>query len=170
MITHLSNNEYSSYYSNYIQKAKHEDIVLGLQHSKEEFVSFVTNLPDDKWLFSYADGKWTLVEVLQHLIDTERVFSYRALCFARNDGNSLPGFDQDQYVPFSNANNSSKKEIVSDFIAVRESTISLFKRCTPEMSTRIGEASKSPMSARAVGYIIPGHQQHHFEVIKSRYL
>ncbi|TYP75012.1 DinB family protein [Aquimarina intermedia] len=170
MITELAQNEYNPYYLNYIKKAKHDDIVLGLQHSKEEFASFVTNLPEDKWLFSYADSKWTIAEVMQHLIDTERIFSYRALCFARNDKSALPGFNQDEYVPYANANKTTKKEMLADFLAVRESTISLFKRLTPDMSARIGEASQSPMSARAVGYIVPGHQQHHFEVINERYL
>ncbi|WP_271781883.1 DinB family protein [Aquimarina algiphila] len=170
MLSQISENEYNPYYAMYISKAEYPDIVLGLQNSREEFVDFVQSIPEDKMTYAYADGKWTVAEVLQHLIDTERIFSYRALRFARNDQTPIMGFEQDDYVPNSNANHYGKEDMLSDFVAVRNSSITLFKSFTDEMLTRIGEASKSPMSARAAGYILSGHQKHHCEIIKERYL
>ncbi len=170
MQSQLKEGEYNPYYGTYISKAAHIDIVQGLQSGKKEFVDFIKTIPREKWSYAYAEGKWTIAEVLQHLIDTERVFAYRALRFARNDKTPIMGFDQDTYVPNSNANNYNKKDLISDFEAVRNSSISLFNGFTDEMLLRIGEASGSPMSTRAVGYILAGHQKHHFEIIRERYL
>ncbi|PKV51088.1 putative damage-inducible protein DinB [Aquimarina sp. MAR_2010_214] len=170
MVSQLKEGEFNPYYGIYIAKAESPDIVKGLQSSQKEFVDFVQSIPEEKFTHAYAEGKWTVAEVLQHIIDTERIFAYRALCFARNDKTSIMGFEQDDYVPYSNANNYSKEELISDFVSARSNSISLFKSFTDEMLTRIGEASGSPMSARAAGYILEGHQKHHFEVIKERYL
>ena len=170
MLTQLKEGEFNPYYGTYISKAEHVDIVEGLQQSKKEFVDFVNSIPADKWNFAYAEGKWTIAEILQHLIDTERIFAYRALRFGRNDKTPIMGFEQDAYVPNSNANNYSKDELLEDFEAVRDASITLFKRFTDEMLLRIGEASGSTMSTRAVGYILPGHQKHHLQIINERYL
>ncbi|MEW7291895.1 DinB family protein [Aquimarina sp. 2304DJ70-9] len=170
MLSLLKEGEFNPYYGIYISKAEHSDIVEGLQSSKKEFVDFVNSIPTEKLTYAYADGKWTINEVLQHLIDTERIFAYRALRFARNDKTPILGFEQDDYVPNSNANSYRKEEIIADFEAVRSSSITLFKSFTDEMLHRIGEASGSPMSTRAVGYILAGHQKHHFNVIQERYL
>ncbi len=170
MLSHLKAGEFNPYYSTYISKAEYPNIVQGLEKSQKEFVDFVNSIPDEKFTYAYAEGKWTIAEVLLHLIDAERIFAYRALCFARNDSTPLAGFDQDAYVPNSNANNYSKKDVIMDYEAVRRSSISLFKGFTDEMLLRVGEASGSLMSARAAGYILAGHQKHHFEVIKERYL
>jgi len=166
----LTPEEYNSYYGTYIDKAESATIVEGLQLGKQGFVDFVNSIPEEKLAFAYAEEKWTIAEVLQHIIDTERIFSYRALRFARNDKSPLIGFDQDQYVPNSNANSYSKEEFIGDFEATRNSTIALFRGFTGEMLTQIGEASGSPMSARAAGYILSGHQVHHLDIIKERYL
>ncbi|WP_103068454.1 DinB family protein [Aquimarina sediminis] len=170
MLSQVKVEEYNSYYASYITKAEYPNIVEGLKISKKEFVDFVESIPVEKFTHAYAEGKWTIAEVLQHIIDTERIFAYRALRFARNDKTPIMGFEQDDYVPNSNANNLGQEDIVSDFNAVRNCSISLFNGFTDEMLTRIGEASGSPMSARAVGYILTGHQKHHFEVITERYL
>ncbi|WP_025740220.1 DinB family protein [Aquimarina pacifica] len=170
MLSQISKEEYNSYYATYIAKAQTSDIIEGLQESKKEFVDFVNTIPIEKGTYAYEKGKWTISEVLQHIIDTERIFGYRALRFARNDKTSLMGFEQDEFVPYSNSDVYDKEVLIEDFEAVRNSTVSLFKGFTDIMLLRIGEASGSPMSARAVGYIIPGHQKHHLEVIKERYL
>ncbi|MBW1297232.1 DinB family protein [Aquimarina litoralis] len=162
--------EYNPYYGTFIDKALKGDIVEGLRDGIPQFVDFVETIPDEKMKYAYDQDKWTIAEVLQHIIDTERIFSYRALRFARKDSNSLMGFDQDEYVPNSNANTISKEEFIADFKAVRNSSISLYKSFTSEMLTYIGEASGSPMSARAAGYILSGHQKHHLDVIQERYL
>jgi uncharacterized damage-inducible protein DinB len=170
MISQLEEREFNPYYSTYISKAEYPNIVKGLQNSQKEFISFVQSIPKEKLTHAYAKGKWTIAEVLQHVIDIERIFVYRALRFARNDKTPIIGFEQDDYVPYSNANNYSKEELISDFQSARTNSISLFKSFTGEMLTRIGEVSGSPMSSRAVGYVLVGHQKHHFEVIKERYL
>ncbi|WP_062058489.1 DinB family protein [Aquimarina longa] len=170
MLSQLKKEEYNPYFATYISKASHTNIIEGLKNSRQEFVDFVESIPEEKFLYAYAESKWTIAEVIQHIIDTERIFSYRALRFARNDKTPIMGFEQDNYVPYSNANEYSKEELITDFESVRNSSISLFKGFTEDMLTRIGEASNSPMSARAAGYIMVGHQKHHFEVINDRYL
>ncbi|MHA7059123.1 DinB family protein [Aquimarina sp. M1] len=166
----LTTDEYNSYYGVYIDKAVNVNIPEGLTMSKQQFMDFVNTIPEDKFTYAYANGKWTIAEVIQHIIDTERIFAYRALCFARKDKSSLVGFDQDAYVPNSNANYFSKQELLENFEAVRNSSITLFKSFTEEMLLQIGEASGSPMSTRAVGFILSGHQKHHLDIIKARYL
>ncbi|WP_299252193.1 DinB family protein [uncultured Aquimarina sp.] len=166
----LTSGEYDPYYGVYIDKAANANVVKGLQQSKQKFIDFVNAISEEKFTYAYAEGKWTIAEVFQHIIDTERIFSYRALRFARNDKSPLMGFDQDEYVPYSNANNYSKQEFIEDFEAVRNNSIALFKSFTEDMLSQIGEASGSPMSTRAAGYILSGHQKHHLDVIKERYL
>ncbi|WP_108869064.1 DinB family protein [Aquimarina aquimarini] len=165
----LEQKEFSSYYGTYINKVVHKDIVKGLEVGKTDFIDFVQSIPEEKLTYAYAKDKWTLAEVFVHIIDTERIFAYRALRFARNDKTPITGFEQNDYVPYSNANTYSKEDIIFDFEAVRNSSISLFNRFTGDMLGRIGEASGDPMSARAAGYIMSGHQIHHFQVIKERY-
>ena len=166
----LTSDEYNPYYGVFIDQAESPDIVEGLQLGKQHFIEFVKAIPEEKLSYRYAEEKWTIAEVLQHLIDAERVFSYRALRFARKDKTALTGFDHDMYVPNSNANNYSKQEIMRDYETVRNSSISLFRSFTDDMLTQIGEASGSPMSTRAIAYILSGHQKHHLGVIKKRYL
>ncbi len=170
MIKSLAPEEYNSYYGTYIAKVTSPNIVSGLQESRQEFLKFVEDIPEDKLPYAYAEGKWTVAEVIQHLLDTERIFNYRALCFARNDKSPLPGFEQDDYVPFSGANSLTKEQLVNDYKAVRDNSIALFSNFSPEMLERIGTGSGSPMSCRAAGYIMIGHQYHHLEVLKERYL
>lgn len=166
----LTSGEYNPYYGVFIDQAENANILTGLQQSKQKFIDFVNTISDEKLTYAYAEGKWTIAEVLQHIIDTERIFSYRALRFARNDKSPLIGFDQDEYVPNSNANNYSRHELIEDFEAARNNSIALFKSFTQNMLTEIGEASGSPMSVRAIGYVLSGHQKHHLHVIKDRYL
>lgn len=167
---HLKSEEFNSYYSPYINLVAHKDIVTSLQQNLEEALAFYKTIPEEKWLFSYADGKWTIKEVVQHLLDTERVFAYRALCFSRKDNVELPGFDQDDYLINSNANSRSKESLIEEYISIRKATITLFNYFSDEMLIQIGVASNNPLSVRAAGYIIVGHEKHHNNVIKERYL
>ena len=121
-------------------------------------------------MYSYAEGKWTIKELVQHIIDAERVLSYRALRFSRNDTTNLSGFDEDWYVANSNGNERNFKDMLQEFIHVRNSTILLFKSFKPEMLLINGTASNSDMSVRALGFIIAGHQTHHLKIIKEKYL
>ena len=167
---YLKPEEFNSYYAPYVNLVESKDIIVSLEKSFEETLSFYSSIPEDKWLYSYAEGKWTINEVVQHLLDTERVFAYRALCFSRKDIIELPGFDQDEYLINSNANSRSKESIIEEYESVRNATITLFKSFSEEMLIQIGVASNSPLSVKASGYIIIGHEKHHCNVIKDNYL
>lgn len=169
--TQLQPNEYASYYFNYINQVSDQyTLIEELEISLHRFIKFVQNLPMDKFDYRYAEGKWTIKDIIQHIIDAERVFAYRALCFARNDKTPLPSFEEDDYANEANANKRSIMELLTELSAVRHSTIYLFKTFTEEQLLRIGIDSNNPMSVRAVGFVIIGHQNHHHRVFEERYL
>lgn len=170
MLSQLKKEEYNPFYVTYINSVEYLDIIEGLLKGKEELINFLQALPEDKWTYAYDNGKWTVAEVFSHMVDTERIFAFRALCLARNEKNNIMGFDHDEYVKYANANNHTKEECMADFEAARNNTISLYKSFSDEMLVRIGETNGSPMSARALGYIISGHQNHHLHILKERYL
>ena len=127
-------------------------------------------MSEEKEDYRYAEGKWTIKELMQHIIDTERIFNYRALRFARNDELALQGFEQDDYNDVAQANSRDFKSILNEFNALRISTIMMYQSFTDEMLKRIGTASNSPMSVRALGYLSAGHTGHHIRVFQERYL
>jgi hypothetical protein len=167
----ISNTEYASFYQGYIQLAA-EGLAIenALKQSFEAFFSYFNYLNEDMASYSYAPGKWTLKEVLVHCLDTERIMSYRALRFARNDQTELPGFEQDDYVPQSNTNSRKLSDILQEYKALRQSTIHLFKSFNDDVLKRTGVANGNSMSVRAVGFMISGHELHHLNVCKERYL
>lgn len=167
--TDLPVSEYNPYYHTYILALGDVNLMDSLKEGEKDFSSFMEGLPEGKLNYSYGEGKWTLAEVLMHIIDAERVFQYRALRFGRNDDTPLAGFDQDVYVPQSNASGKTEKEILDEYQAVRNGTISLFKSFDDDALKRIGTASDSKMSTRAMGFIICGHQAHHLKIIRERY-
>lgn len=166
----ISLNEYNPFYQTYINKAQNVDLKNGLRQNFESVIEFLNAIPEDKLEYRYADGKWTIKEVIHHLIDAERIFAYRALRIARQDQTPLPGFEENDYVPASFANDRSKAELLADYKAVRQATVSLFDSFTDAMLLQIGIASNSPISVRALGFITIGHENHHCQVIKERYL
>lgn len=166
----LSKNEYAQYYSNYINKAGEEMLVSGLESSLSSTLAFFNTIPENKLEYRYDAGKWTVKDIIQHLIDAERVFAYRALRFARQDKTSLPGFEENTYTDMANANKRSRAELLKEYQLVRESTIMLFKSFNEDALKLVGVASNSNMSVRAIGFVIIGHEKHHCEVITSRYL
>jgi hypothetical protein len=168
----IPENEYAPYYKQYIQgiEKNEKSIVENLIDSQKEFDLVLGNVPSEKQNFAYAKGKWTLKEVIQHIIDTERVFNYRALCFARNDATSLPGFDQDLFVDNSDANSRNYNDLLEEMAVLRKSTILLFNSFSDEAFLRIGVGSGNKMSVRALGYLFSGHQIHHLNVVKRLYL
>jgi hypothetical protein len=127
-------------------------------------------VPEEKLSYRYAEGKWTIKEIMAHLIDDERIYAYRALRFARNDQTELPGFDQDDYAIESAANERSLDDLLEEFAAVRRSTIALFNSFDERVWTRSGVASGNVMSVRAAAYHIAGHELRHLNIIKERYL
>ncbi|MFC7669098.1 DinB family protein [Hymenobacter humi] len=136
----------------------------------QEFHAIFQNLSEAQAEKGYADGKWTLKEMLQHQIDTERIFAYRAMRFARGDSQDLPGFDQDDYVTQSGANARTVPSLLAEYDATRASTQALFDSFTEEQLDRRGTANGGPATVRALLYIVPGHELHHLNIIRERYL
>jgi uncharacterized damage-inducible protein DinB len=166
----LKSNEYFEFYATYISKVGDTDLIEGLIKNKKSVVAFLNSIDSKNYDYKYAEGKWTIKELIQHIIDTERIFTNRALRIARNDKANLPGFDQDEFNPYSGANNRSKEDLISDYTASRANTISLFQSFSDEMLLSVGNASDHELSARATGFIIIGHENHHVEILKERYL
>ena len=166
----ISHDEFSSYYLPYIQLAANQDIVLGLKENVISVVDFYQNIPSEKLEHAYAEGKWTPKDILLHIIDTERVFVYRAMRIARQDKTEMVGFEQDDYIDAGKANNRTINSLIEEYKAVRNATIVLFDSFSDEELKSIGKANGSPVSVRAIGYIITGHENHHNNVIRERYL
>ena len=166
----LAIGDYHPFYEPYIAALGDVDLMTLLKKQKENFPQFIASLPESKWQSTYAPEKWTIAEILVHILDAERVFQYRALRFARNDKTPLPGFDQDAYVPVSGAGNRTKDEVIEEYRIIRESSIALFSGFNEEVLQRKGTASNSVMSVGALGFVICGHQRHHKLVIRERYL
>ena len=167
----VSDNEYVPYYKNYIQPFANngKSILENLLESQKEYDDFLRKQPAGKHNFRYAEGKWTVKEVIQHIIDTERVFAYRALCFSRGDQTPLPGFDQDVFVDNSYAQERDYYELLNEMATLRQSTSQLFHWMNPKALFNMGTASGNPISVRAIGYLCTGHQMHHLQVLKERY-
>ena len=166
----LSENEYAPFYSSYIKDLGEVDLFEILNGSLKDLLVTLEKVPEEKLLYRYAEGKWTIKELVQHIIDAERVLSYRALRFSRNDTTNLPGFDEDWYVNNSNGNERNFKDLLKEFTNIRNASISLFGSFTPEMMGLTGSANNSDMTVRALGFIIAGHQMHHLKIIKEKYL
>jgi hypothetical protein len=168
----IPENEYAPYYKQYIKgiEENKKSIIDNLIDSQKEFANVLKNIPLEKQNFAYIEGKWTIKEVIQHVIDTERVFNYRAMCFARNDKTSLPGFDHDLFVKNVNMNARDYTDLLYEMEVLRKSTILLFKSFSEEALLRIGMGSGNKMSVRALGYLFSGHQIHHLNVVKELYL
>ena len=167
----LSPSEYAHYYGNYISLVSDEySLIEELEISVHRLIKFVQNIPLDKFDYRYAEGKWTIKDILQHLIDAERIFAYRALRFGRNDLTPLASFDENDYVEMANANSRSIQDLLTELLVVRQATLALFKSFSEAELMRIGTASNNPMSVRALGFVIIGHQNHHQRVFQERYL
>ena len=167
----LLSSEYASFYANYINQVSEEySLVEELEISVHRLVKFVQDIPLDKFDYRYAVGKWTIKDILLHLIDAERIFAYRALRFARNDKTALASFDENTYVNEAHANKRSIQDLLSEMLVVRQATLSLFKSFSEEQLLRKGIASNNLMSVRALGFTIIGHQNHHQRIFLERYL
>jgi DinB family protein len=166
----LSENEYAPFYKNYITSLGDVTLLDILNDSLQEILETVKNLPEEKLVYRYAEGKWTIKELIQHIIDAERVLSYRALRFSRNDITDLHGFNEDWYVDNSNGNDRNFSDLLHELSLIRKASISLFSSFSNEMLTMSGSANGSLMSVRALGFVIAGHQMHHLKIIKEKYL
>jgi len=157
------------YYDRYISLIGDDDIIEVLEEQRKTSEKFLKTFSEKQGNYSYADGKWTVKEVLGHVIDTEKIMAYRALAFARGEKQSLPGFEQDDYVAESNFNNRSLADLINEFLTARKSNIILFKSFDEDILNRRGIASDSEVTVLALIYIIAGHEKHHMKFLRERY-
>jgi uncharacterized damage-inducible protein DinB len=162
--------EYSPYYERYLAAVPDGDVFQLLERGVEKLAILLDDLTEEQSGYRYAADKWTIKEVVVHMIDVERVFAYRALRFSRNDTTPLPGFEQDDYVRESHAAERLLRELVQEYRAVRAATLALFRGMNDAMLGRRGVANGAEMTVRAVPWIIVGHERHHLEILKQRYL
>lgn len=162
--------EIAAYYHGYVAQCPEPDLLSALRGAERVVRDLHAGIPEARGDHRYVEGKWSIKEVLQHMIDCERVFAYRALSFARNDGTELPGFDENQWAPAAEAGRRSLAELKSEQESVKASTLLLFSSFTDEMLLRMGRANGNPFSVRSLGWAIAGHDRHHAAVIKQRYL
>lgn len=158
------------FYHKYVRLVDENDASEALSANTEKVLGVLNSLPDEKWDYRYAEGKWSIKEMVQHLTDAERIFSYRALCIARGEAQSLPGFDENTYAAASNADRRSKEELINEFQTVRHATVALFQSFDDEQLARNGTANNNPVTVNGIGFITVGHVLHHLNVIRERYL
>lgn len=162
--------EYAPFYRGYIEQVEGRDALAALREALDNTTRFLQSIPTEKWNFRYAPGKWSLKESVIHMLDTERVFSYRALRISRNDQKPLQGFDQDDYIPFYHAETRSPESVIEEYRSIRLATLSLFQNLDEAAVNRMGTASGKGVSVRALAYMIAGHEQHHMRLAREKYL
>lgn len=170
MITAPPSETFATYYEKYITRLDGKDPLHTLESLILDLKVLLSEVPDEKEDFRYAQGKWSVKEVVGHMMDTERIMACRALCIARGEKQSLPGFDENEYVNVANFGKRSLYDLSHEFGFVREATISLFKNFSKEELDRKGVANDNPVTPRALLYIIAGHHLHHQTILQERYL
>lgn len=158
------------FYRNYILQVHDLDMLDALEQSGKHLVAILNDVPENMGEYRYEKGKWSVKELICHMIDAERIFAYRALRFARNDSTELAAFEENDYAPEANAHARTLKQLMTEAENLRKTTIDLFVSFTPEMLQRKGIANKNVVSVINIGYIIAGHETHHRNVLKERYL
>ena len=159
-----------AFYHNYIQQVDGTDLMGAMKKQNNAIFTFLKSIPVEKRIFRYAKGKWTIKEMLQHIIDTERIFAYRGLCIARKETLSLPGFDENNYANNSKAKKRDWNDMVEELKAFRRSTEIMYASFDKEQMATFGVSNNHPISVAAIGFIIVGHINHHVNVIKEKYL
>jgi hypothetical protein len=162
--------EYSAYHEGYISKVRGEDILETLREQAREMFTLLGHISEERALFRYAAGKWSVKEVLGHIADGERVFAYRALRIGRGDATPLAGFEQDEYVNRAQFDRLPWNVLLDEYGAVRGATLTLFSGFQPEDWLRRGIANRVEVSVRALAWIIAGHERHHVDLLRARYL
>lgn len=158
------------YYHKYINLVIEDDLQTAFKKHQTVLASFLKEIPKKKWNYRYAEGKWSIKEVVQHIIDAERVFSYRALCFARKDQTPLPSFDENIFAANSKADERSKKDLIRELKTVQESSALLFSSFDEEQLEQTGIASGKSTYVKGIAYILLGHALHHKKILEDRYL
>lgn len=164
-----SSNDYAAYADPYVKFCPTDDIIDNLENNGKEMDSYLKRISEEDSMYRYAEGKWTVREMVQHIIDGERVFSYRACRIARMDKTPLASFDENEFAKNSNGNARSLESLREEFSAVRKSTLLLFKSFTNEMLMQRSAVSGKDVTVHAIGFIIPGHAWHHLNILQTRY-
>lgn len=162
--------EHSPYFGRYVEQVPDGDLLALLDTQVRETASLLRSLPEQRGLHRYSEGKWSINDVVQHISDAERVFSYRALRFARGDTTPLASFEQDGWVPVANADGRKLSDLVSELEQVRGSTLALLRSLDDAAIGRRGTASGFEVTVRALAWIIAGHERHHLTILRERYL
>ena len=170
MILKPSDAEYPDFYSGYIALVPDGDVIRFLRKQKRLFTGLIDSIPEEQLLYRYAEGKWTIKQIVGHVIDTERIMAYRALVFSRGERQPIPGFNENEYVERASFNKKDIQDLIREFAKLRESNLSLIQNFSEEMIERKGNANDFFISVRALIYIIAGHVEHHINVIRERYL
>jgi len=161
--------EIPSHYLGYITRVPETDPVIVCASQIEETAALLRGVSETDAMYRYGQGKWSIKEIVGHLADTERIMSYRALRIARGDVTALPSFDENAYVPVAHFDNRSLADLVGELRTVRAATLALFRTFDADAWRRRGTASGKPVSVRALGFTIPGHERHHVEILRTRY-
>jgi hypothetical protein len=169
-IARPEDDEYVPYYGKYISLVPDGDLVETLRTQIGETLSLLRAIPEARASYRYAPGKWSIKEVVGHIADVERIMTYRALRIARADATPLPGFDENMYVPAANFDARPLASLAHELEEVRRATVAFLETLDPEAAARRGSANNNEISARALAYVIAGHERHHVEILRKRYL
>jgi len=163
-------NEYAAYYEKYVSLVPEGGVVETIERQGAETLALLRGLPEGRGAHRYEPGKWSVKQVVGHIIDTERIFAYRALAIARGESQPLPGMDQEEYMAGADFDARTLADLADEFEAVRRSTVLLFRHLSPEAWARRGTASDNEVTVRALAYILAGHEAHHVRILRERYL
>lgn len=169
-MTRPAETEYAPYFQNYVGQVNESDIMSVLRSQIDDLDVLLDRVPKEKETYAYAEGKWTIREIVGHLIDGERVFGYRALCVARGEKQSLPGFDQDDYMLTAPYKHIELEDLLNEMRLVRLSNLAMFRTLDDEAWSRVGIANNNEVTVRALAFIMAGHLRHHMNVLRERYL
>jgi uncharacterized damage-inducible protein DinB len=161
---------YPEYFGLYLNQLPDTDIFTLLAEQPKELQNLLQNLPEEAAERGYAEDKWSIKEVIGHLVDTERIFLYRCLCFSRGETQSLPGFDENTYVQHAGFNQRQVSSLLQEYVLQRQATLAFYKTLTPEMLNLTGVANNKPVSVKAMVIVTAAHELHHINIIKNRYL
>ncbi len=170
MQTSIANHNVANYFKQYIDLAKSEEPINAMEIAHQHTNELMDLITEEQGDYSYAEEKWSIKELLVHLIDMERIFCNRALRIARNDKTDLPGYDHNDYISYSEANNRNLCDIIKEYNLVRKGTLALFNSFSETMLNREGTANNNKLTVLAIGFIIAGHETHHINVMEERYL
>jgi uncharacterized damage-inducible protein DinB len=164
------NDEFAPYYKPYIALVNSNDLLGFFRSQTNTLAALLREVPEEKYHYRYAEGKWTVLDVAQHIIDSERIFAYRLLTFARGDKTELPGFEENEYAKAADTSSRSIESMIKEYKSVRSATLTLFESLQENDLVKRGTAFNKSVTVRALGYIMAGHELHHINVIRERYL